>query len=128
MTRLQSAAATSLLAFALAFVARPHFLAAQTSPAYGSDVKACKLMPTPELESAFGGKVTNPHGFDGDSSICTVNIGALAVKLQSAPPGAGGLPTSISQGLAGARMMLGARQIRLLTAIPKILEESDASG
>jgi hypothetical protein len=105
MTRLQTAVATSLLAIAVAFVSG---LAAQTSPAHGSDVKACKLMPTPELESAFGGKVTNPHGFDGDSSICTANIGALAVKLQSAPPGMSGLPTSIPQGLAGARMMLGA--------------------
>lgn len=108
MTRLQTAVATSLFAITLVLVAGPHSLAAQTSPAYGSDVNACKLMPTPDLEAAFGGKVTNPHGFDGDSSICTVNIGALAVKLQSVPPGTGGLPTSIPQGLAGARMMLGA--------------------
>ena len=65
-------------------------------------------MPTSELEAAYGGEVTNPHGFDGDSSICTVNIGRLAIKLQSATPEAAGLPTSIQQGLAGARMMLGA--------------------
>ena len=65
-------------------------------------------MPTSELEAAYGGKPTNPHGFDGDSSVCTVNIGGLAIKLQSAVPGTAGLPTSIQQGLAGARMMLGA--------------------
>ena len=68
-------------------------------------------MPTSELEAAYGGKVTNPHGFDGDSSVCTVNIGGLAIKLQSAAPGTAGVPTSIQQGLVGARMMLGvARQ------------------
>ena len=39
-----------LLEFALAFIAKPDFLAGP-SRAYGSDVKACKLMPTPELES-----------------------------------------------------------------------------
>ena len=65
-------------------------------------------MPTPELEAGYGGKVSDPHGSDGDSSICTVNIGGLAVKLQSAPPGTAGVPTSIQQGLIGARMMLGA--------------------
>ena len=74
----------------------------------GADAKACQLMPTLELETAYGSKPTNPHGFDGNSSVCTVNIGGLAIKLQSAPPGAAGVPTSIRQGLAGARMMLGA--------------------
>ena len=108
MTRLQSAVALWLLAITLTFVAAPDILAAQASPSSGSDLKACKVMPTPELETAFGGKVTTPHGFDGDASVCTVNIGGLAIKLQSAPPGTAGLPTSISQGLAGARMMLGA--------------------
>ncbi len=65
-------------------------------------------MPTSELESAYGGKPTNPHGFDGDSSVCTVNIGGLAIKLESAAPGTAGVPATIPQGLAGARMMLGA--------------------
>ena len=83
------------------------FLAAQESPASGPNATACKLMPTPELEAGFGGKVTQPHGADGDLSICTVNIGGTAVKLQSAPPGTGGVPTTIAQGLMGARMMLG---------------------
>jgi hypothetical protein len=65
-------------------------------------------MPTPDLEASYGGKVSTPHGSDGDSSICTVNIGGLAVKLQSLPPGTRGVPTSVPQGLVGARMMLGA--------------------
>jgi hypothetical protein len=65
-------------------------------------------MPTPELEASYRGKVSNPQGSDGDSSICTVNIDGLAVKLQSQPPGTAGVPTSIAQGLVGARMMLGA--------------------
>ncbi len=68
-------------------------------------------MPKSELEAAYRGKITNPHGFDGESSFCTANIGGLAIKLQSAPPGTEGVPTSIPQGLMGARLMLGeARQ------------------
>ncbi len=63
-------------------------------------------MPTSELEATYGAKVTNPHGIDGEPSICTVNIKGLAVKVQSAAPGAAGLPTSIQQGLLGARLML----------------------
>ena len=92
MTGLQKTAPAALLAFDLAVVSGPRSVAAQTSPYlspyYGPNAKACKLMPTPDLEASYGGKVTNPHGTDGDSSICTVNIGGLAVKLQSAPPGA----------------------------------------
>lgn len=107
MTRLHKSATTAILATTLAVIAGPHFLAAQTLPTYGPDAKACKMMPTADLEASYGGKVTNPHGFDGDSSICTVNIGGLAVKLQSAPPGTGGVPTSIPQGLMGVRLMLG---------------------
>ncbi len=108
MTGLQKTAAAALLAFALAGDAGPYSVAAQSSPSYGQDAKACKLMPTPELEASYRGKVSDPQGSDGDSSICTVNIGGLAVKLQSAPPGTEGVPTSIAQGLVGARMMLGA--------------------
>jgi hypothetical protein len=110
LSQMKKAANAALLAITLAVVAAAYFLPAQTSP-YGSDAgrdaKACKLMPTAELETSFGGKVTSPHGTDGDSSICTVNIGRVAVKLQSAPPGANGVPTSVPQGLVGARMMLG---------------------
>ena len=110
MTRLPQTAAAALLAI-LACIAGMLSLAGQTSSADGSDAKACQLMPTPDLEAAYGGKVTNPHGVDGESSVCTVNIGGLAIKLQSAPPGADGVPASIQQALAGARMMLGvARQ------------------
>lgn len=108
MTGLQKTAAAALLAVISIVAASPHSVAAQSSPSHGRDAKACKLMPTPELEAGYGGKVSDPHGSDGDSSICTVNIGGLAVKLQSAPPGTAGVPTSIQQGLIGARMMLGA--------------------
>jgi hypothetical protein len=100
-------ATTVILAATFVLVAGPHSLAAQVSPTSGAEAKACQLMPTSELEAAYGGKPTNPHGFDGDSFVCTVNIRGLAIKLQSALPGATGLPTSIRQGLAGARMMLG---------------------
>ncbi len=111
MTRLQKTAITASLAATLALGAGPRSWAAQVSPTSGADVKACQLMPTSELEAAYGGKPTNPHGFDGDSSVCTVNIGGLAIKLQSAPPETAGVPSSIRQGLAGARLMLGqARQ------------------
>ena len=111
MTRLQKTAMTAILSATFAVVAGPRFWASQTSPTSGAEAKACQLMPTSELEAAYGGKPTNPHGFDGDSSVCTVNIGGLAIKLQSAPRGTAGVPTSIRQGLAGARLMLGeARQ------------------
>ena len=108
MTGWQKTVAAALLAVIPAVAAGPYSVAAQSSPSYGRDAKACKLMPTPDLEASYRGKVSNPHGSDGDSSICTVNIGGLAVKLQSAPPGTAGVPTSIAQGLVGARMMLGA--------------------
>ncbi|MBZ5649301.1 MAG: hypothetical protein LAO18_02320 [Acidobacteriia bacterium] len=98
----------ALLAVILAAVAGQRSVAAQSSPYYGPNAKACKLMPTPDLEASYGGKVSNPHGTDGDSSVCTVNIGGLAVKLQSAAPGTRAVPTSIPQGLMGARMVLGA--------------------
>jgi hypothetical protein len=111
MTQPRPNIATAILATILACVAGPHPLTAQTSPYYGPNARACKLMPTPDLEASFGGKVTNPQGMDGDSSVCTVNIGGLAIKLQSAAPGTAGVPTSIQQGLMGARLTLGeARQ------------------
>jgi hypothetical protein len=111
MTRLRHAVTAAILATSFAFVVEAYSLAAQTSPYYEPNAKACKLMPTSDLEARFGGKVTNPHGFDGDSSVCTANIGGLAIKLQSAPAGTAGVPTSVQQGLMGARLMLGdARQ------------------
>ena len=107
MTGLQKTAAAALLAVTPTVAAGPCSVAAQSSPYYGPEAKACKLMPTPDLEATYGGKVSDPHGSDGDSSICTANIGGLAIKLQSAAPGSAGVPTSIAQGLVGARMMLG---------------------
>jgi hypothetical protein len=68
-------------------------------------------MPNEDLETTYGGKTSSPNGTDGETSTCTVNIGSLAVKLQSAPQGTSGVPSSIQQGLMGARMMLaGAKQ------------------
>ncbi len=109
MTRSPQTAAAALLAI-LVCIAGLLPLLGQTSSADGSDAKACQLMPTPDLEAAYGGKVTNPHGVDGESSVCTVNIGGLAIKLQSASPGADGVPSSIPQALVGARLMSGAMQ------------------
>jgi hypothetical protein len=108
MTGLQKTAAAAVFAIILTVAAGPYSVAGQSSASYGRDAKACKLMPTPELETSYGGKVSNPLGSEGDSSICTVSIGGLAVKLHSAPAGTAGVPTSIAQGLVGARMMLGA--------------------
>lgn len=85
----------------------PSLLVAQASSNAAPKTKVCQLLPTTELESTYRGKVTNPHGVDGESSICTANIGGIAIKLQSSAPGTRGVPTSISQGLVGARMMLG---------------------
>jgi hypothetical protein len=111
MTRPHNTAITAILAVTLTTVAVSLCLAAQGPPASDADVKACQLMPKSELERAYGGKVSNPHGFDGEPSVCTANIGGLAIKLQSAPAGTEGVPTSIQQGLMGARLMLGeARQ------------------
>jgi hypothetical protein len=102
---------TTALLVTLALAAWLYSAAAQpsseTPPHHGPGAKACQLMPTSDLEASYSGKVTNPHGSDGDSSTCTVNIGGVAVKLQSTAPGMGGVPTSIEQGLMGARMMLG---------------------
>ena len=105
MSRRQKYVTAAVLAGLTCFSA-PYFLAAQTSQTYGSEAKACKLMPTADLEAAFRGKVKNPYGADGESSVCTANIGGLAIKLQSSPPGAAAVPASIQQGLVGFRMML----------------------
>jgi hypothetical protein len=99
-------AVIAVLAVSVALVV-PGLLAAQASATSASQTKVCQLMPTSELETTYRGKVTNPHAVDGDSSLCSANIGGLAIKLQSATSGMAGVPTSVSQGLAGARMMLG---------------------
>ncbi len=104
MTRI---GAITILVVNLAWLGNPCLLSAQTPSNSEAQTKACQLIPTTELEAAYGGKVTNPHGVDGASSICTANMGGIAIKLQSAAPRTPGVPTSISQGLAGARMMLG---------------------
>lgn len=106
VNRLARTGAIAALAVSLVWLA-PSLLAAQASSNSAPKTKVCQLLPASELESTYRGKVTNPHGVDGESSICTANIGRLAIKLQGAAPGTRGAPTSISTGLVGARMMLG---------------------
>ncbi len=60
MTGLQKTAAAALLAVTLAVTAGPCSVAAQSSPYYGPEAKACKLMPTSDLEASYGGKVKIP--------------------------------------------------------------------
>ena len=52
MTGLQKTAA-ALLAVILTVAPGSYSVAAQSSPSYGPDAKACKLMPTPELEASL---------------------------------------------------------------------------
>jgi hypothetical protein len=107
LSRMSRIGAIAVVAVSLAWAVDPGILAAQASPTPAVQSKVCRLMPMAELEMTYGRKITKPHGFDGESSVCSANIGRLAIKLQSAAPGTPGTPTSISQGLVGARMMLG---------------------
>jgi hypothetical protein len=100
-------AAVTTLATSLTLAHMPSCVAAQAVHADGSEAKACQLLPPETLEATYGTKLTKPHGFDGESSVCTANIGGLAIKIQSAATGTPGVPTSVSQGLVGARIMLG---------------------
>jgi hypothetical protein len=70
--------------------------------------KICGLLPMADLESHYGAKSGPATGMDGEGmSICTVNIGKQVVKVQSAPPGTPGLPTSLQVALGSVTMMLG---------------------
>jgi len=79
--------------------------------------RACSFLPVADLEAYYGGKGT-VKGTEGDTlSICSLIIGGHVVKVQAAQPGATGLPTTIAQGLDGAKKMFGAAgQIELLEA------------
>jgi hypothetical protein len=100
-TRITSIAAmlTGLLLLPL-----PSMAQATSTP----NAKACSLLPIADLEAHFGGKATPPRGLMGVSagSTCSVNIHSHHIKIQSEPPGTPGLPRTIKEGLAGARMML----------------------
>lgn len=83
-----------LAILALTLGAAPSYCQSSQNP------KACGLLPISELEAHFGGKATKPHGSDGKTlSECSVSINGRLVKIQSAPPGAPGLPTTVQQGL-----------------------------
>jgi hypothetical protein len=75
------------------------------------NAKACSLLPIADLEAHFGGKATPPRGVTGVSagSTCSVHIKSQhfehVIKIQIEPPGTPGLPRTIKEGLAGARMM-----------------------
>ncbi len=72
---------------------------------YGPDSRACPLLPISELEAHFGGKAKVKGGLDdGTNAICTADVNGHLAKIQSAPPGTAGLPSTIQQGLAGVTM------------------------
>src|SRR5262249_13603411 len=75
---------------------------------FGPDSKACSLLPISELEAHFGGKATTPRGLSGVSagSACSVYIKDHRINIHTEPPGALGVPKTIKEGLAGARMIL----------------------
>jgi len=76
--------------------------------AYGPDSKACSLLPIAELEAHFGDKATTPRGLSGVSagSTCSVYIKSHRINIHTEPPGTLGVPRTIKDGLAGARMIL----------------------
>jgi hypothetical protein len=97
---------TSIAAMMASFVLLPVLSSAQAT--YGPNAKACSLLPITDLEAYFGGKATTPRGLAGVSagSTCTVRINSHQIKIQSEPPGTPGVPRTVKEGLAGARMIL----------------------
>jgi hypothetical protein len=84
------------------------------------NARACSFLPLADLEAYYGGKGT-VKGTEGETlSVCSLTIGGHVVKVQAAQPGAKGLPTTIAQGLEGAKKMFGGGgdegQIQLLEA------------
>jgi hypothetical protein len=71
---------------------------------------ACGLLPIADLEVQYGAKASVPGGLQlpGQAdSTCGVNLARTTIKLQAAPPGTEGVPTSIQMGLAGAMLLSG---------------------
>jgi hypothetical protein len=93
------------------------------------NAKACSLLPIADLEAHFGGKATPPRGVTGVSagSTCSVHIKSQhfehVIKIQSEPPGTPGLPRTIKEGLAGARMLL--EDAKAHNSAVVLLEEKD---
>src|SRR6185503_9003915 len=69
--------------------------------------RACRFMPTPDLETHYGGKGSMKGTETQTLSTCSLTIAGNVVKVQAAQPGAKGLPTTIAAGLAGAKKMFG---------------------
>jgi hypothetical protein len=73
-----------------------------------ANARACSFLPVADLEAYYGGKGT-VKGTEGQAlSICSLTIGGRVAKVQAAQAGARGLPTTIAQGLEGAKKMFGA--------------------
>ena len=78
--------------------------------AQGSDSKACKQLPTAEVEAALGTTVQRKSGNDlPNFSSCTVFAGAASAKVEIHAAGQAGLPKDVASGLSGVKEMLGSR-------------------
>jgi hypothetical protein len=76
-----------------------------------SDSKACKQLPTAEVEAALGTAIERKLGNDlPNFSSCTVFAGPSAsAKVEIHAAGQAGLPKDVASGLAGVKEMLGSR-------------------
>jgi len=72
------------------------------------NANACSLFPIADLEAHFGGKATPARSTTGMTagSSCIVRINSHRIAIKSKPPGTAGVPRTITEGLAGPRMML----------------------
>src|SRR6516162_5649477 len=73
---------------------------------WGLNAKACRLLPVSDLEAQFGGKAMVRGGLDsgeGDST-CGARVNGFFINIQIDPPGPG-VPGSVEEGLAGAKML-----------------------
>jgi hypothetical protein len=79
--------------------------------------RACSFLPVADLEAHYGGKGTVKGMEEEGLSTCSLTIGAHVAKVQAV---ATRVPTTITQGLEGAKKMFGGAgaegQIELLEA------------
>jgi hypothetical protein len=101
---------TALLRTALAFAVWGCAQSSAIAQA-SSDSKACKQLPTTEVEAALGTAIERKLGNDlPNFSSCTVFAGATAsAKVEIHAAGQAGLPKDVASGLAGVKEMLGSR-------------------
>ena len=103
--RLRMALLRAALAIAVCVLAQSS-ATAQAS----SDSKACKQLPTTEVEAALGTAIQRKSGNDlPNFSSCTVFAGAASAKVEIHTAGQAGLPKDVASGLAGVKEMLGSR-------------------